>query len=325
MIQKIFFIFSKKYEKVWHTLLIGTIFLGAIGSTFLYFQYYKFRKISMELLDLKEDYRVYTNALKKILTDKAYEIEQSAQSDQKKKELIKQVAWSEFDTVISSDSLEDHFFTLNRDTDYLDERALAFASQHGLYDEVYKIIDVQEWENAVMPKIKKVKKIVPKIRKRAEAEFIGIPAGKGILRIDKKKGICDFDFSWPVDRTKFWLSSLFGPRRLRNKGWKYHYGIDMAALKGTPVKAAATGIVLESYWNNGYGNCIIVAHNKKYKTRYAHLDKRLVKVGQKVKRGQVIGKVGDTGLVRGSGKDASHLHFEVYAFGKHVNPLSVLV
>jgi len=85
MIQKIFFIFSKKYEKVWHTLLIGTIFLGAIGSTFLYFQYYKFRKISMELLDLKEDYRVYTNALKKILTDKAYEIEQSAQSDQKKK------------------------------------------------------------------------------------------------------------------------------------------------------------------------------------------------------------------------------------------------
>ena len=71
MIQKIFFIFSKKYEKVWHTLLIGTIFLGAIGSTFLYFQYYKFRKISMELLDLKEDYRVYTNALKKILTGKA--------------------------------------------------------------------------------------------------------------------------------------------------------------------------------------------------------------------------------------------------------------
>ena len=221
--------------------------------------------------------------------------------------------------------LEDHFFIINRDTDYLDNRALSFAKKHNLYEEVHKMIDVQEWEKAVMPKLKKQKKKVKRKRKKGQTEFVGIPAGKGILKIDGKKGPKDFDFSWPVDRKKFWLSSLFGPRRLRNRGWKFHYGIDMAALKGTPVKAAATGIVLESFWNNGYGNCIIIAHNKKYKTRYAHLDKRLVKVGQKVKRGQVIGKVGDTGLVRKSGRDASHLHFEVYAFGKHVNPLSVLV
>ncbi len=112
---------------------------------------------------------------------------------------------------------------------------------------------------------------------------------------------------------------------MKGGGTKYHYGIDMAANKGTPVRAAATGIVLESYWNNGYGNCIIVAHNRKYKTRYAHLNTRRVKIGQKVKRGEVIGTVGDTGLVRKSGKDASHLHFEVYAFGRHINPLTVLV
>jgi murein DD-endopeptidase MepM/ murein hydrolase activator NlpD len=325
MIQKVFFLFSSKHARSWHAFLIGISCLGVFGSFLLCFQYYKLKKISIELLDLKEDYRVYTNALKKILTDKSYEIEQSAQSDQKKKGSTKQITWIESDTVSSNDALEDHFFTVNRDTDYLDERALVFARQYGLHDEVHKIIDVQEWEKAVMPKLKKIQQKIKKKIKRTGAEFIGIPAGKGILQIDKKKGVCDFDFLWPIDRKKFWLSSLFGPRRLRNRGWKYHYGIDMAALKGTPIKAAATGIVLESYWNNGYGNCIIVAHNKKYKTRYAHLDKRLVKVGQKVTRGQVIGKVGDTGLVRKSGRDASHLHFEVYAFGKHVNPLSVLV
>lgn len=98
----------------------------------------------------------------------------------------------------------------------------------------------------------------------------------------------------------------------------------MAANKGTPVKAAAAGIVLESYWNNGYGNCIIVAHNRKYKTRYAHLHKRKVRVGQKVMTGEVIGTVGDTGLIVKKGHDGSHLHFEVYAFGRHINPLSVL-
>ncbi|MCF7900352.1 M23 family metallopeptidase [Candidatus Babeliales bacterium] len=325
MIRKIFFLFSKKHEKIWHALLIVVTCVGMLGSLFLCFQSYTLKKASLELLDLKEDYRVYTNALKKILTDQAYEGEHNTQSDQKKKERVEKIKWINPDAVVSSDSLEDHFFVINRDPDYLDDQSLRYARQHGLYDEVYKMIYVQELEKAVMPQRKQSKKIIKKRLKKGCAEFVGIPAGKGILNIDKKKGVYDFDFSWPIDRKNFWLSSLFGPRRLRNRGWKFHYGIDMAAHKGTLVTAAATGIVLESYWNNGYGNCIIVAHNKKYKTRYAHLDKRLVKVGQKVKRGQVIGKVGDTGLVRKSGQDASHLHFEVYAFGKHVNPLSVLV
>ena len=112
---------------------------------------------------------------------------------------------------------------------------------------------------------------------------------------------------------------------MKNRKSRYHYGIDMAALKGTPIKAAASGIVIESALHPGYGNYVLIVHNKKYKTRYAHLHKRKVQVGQKVKAGQIIGTVGDTGLVRKSGKDASHLHFEVYVFGQHVNPLSLLV
>ena len=62
----------------------------------------------------------------------------------------------------------------------------------------------------------------------------------------------------------------------------------------------------------------------KYRTRYAHLDKILVKVGKKVSQNQCIGKVGDTGFIRKKGRDGSHLHFEVLAFGKQMNPLYVL-
>ena len=69
----------------------------------------------------------------------------------------------------------------------------------------------------------------------------------------------------------------------------------------------------------------MVKHSNGYKTRYAHLYKMYVKPGQRVKQGQKIGAVGSTGYVRKSGKDASHLHFEIYSNGKHVNPLKYLL
>lgn len=143
------------------------------------------------------------------------------------------------------------------------------------------------------------------------------------LRSSCKK---DFIFSWPIDRSRFWLSSFFGPRRKKNGSPGFHYGIDMAALKGTSVMAAAPGVVIESRYNAGYGNTIVLAHNGKYKTRYAHLDSLFVKVGQPVQRGALIGTVGNTGYVRSAfGKDPSHLHFELHMFGKKVNPMHFLI
>ena len=132
-------------------------------------------------------------------------------------------------------------------------------------------------------------------------------------------------FIWPIDKTKFWLSSFFGPRKQPNGRDRFHYGIDMAALKGTPVYVAADGKVEQAYNDfTGYGNTIVVKHNGTYKTRYAHLDMMLVEAGQDVQAGTIIGRVGDTGNVRKQGRDASHLHFEVYALGKRVNPLYFL-
>ncbi|MCK5633129.1 M23 family metallopeptidase, partial [bacterium] len=135
----------------------------------------------------------------------------------------------------------------------------------------------------------------------------------------------EIDFSWPIKRSEFWISSLFGSRKKPNGIWGFHYGIDMAAMRGTPVKAACPGIIVEARFSSGYGNTIVIAHGRKYRTRYAHLNKILVRVGQKVKQQQLIGKVGRTGLVwKSQGRDPSHLHFEVHAFGKKVNPMKIL-
>lgn len=137
-------------------------------------------------------------------------------------------------------------------------------------------------------------------------------------------------FHWPIDRSNFWLSSRYGPRKNPGKyggsKWGFHTGIDLAAPRGTQVMAAGTGTIVSATWTPGYGNTIVIEHDYKFRTRYAHLDKIAVHLGQKVNQGQYIGKVGSTGFVRKSrrGGDASHLHFEVYVYGKHDNPFYYL-
>jgi murein DD-endopeptidase MepM/ murein hydrolase activator NlpD len=120
------------------------------------------------------------------------------------------------------------------------------------------------------------------------------------------------------------LSSLFGPRKRIDGTWGFHHGVDMAAVKGTIVKAARAGTVTEACFQTGYGNTVVVQHTEKIKTRYAHLHAIRVSAGQKVKQGAVVGTVGETGFIRKKGKDGSHLHFEVYEKGKRVNPMHCL-
>jgi murein DD-endopeptidase MepM/ murein hydrolase activator NlpD len=98
---------------------------------------------------------------------------------------------------------------------------------------------------------------------------------------------------------------------------KMHTGIDFAASIGTPIYATADGIIdqLEVSFS-GYGKMIEIDHGFGYRTRYAHMHGFAVKKGQKVKRGDLIGYVGDTGL-----STAPHLHYEVFVNGKHVNPV----
>lgn len=98
-----------------------------------------------------------------------------------------------------------------------------------------------------------------------------------------------------------------------------HEGLDFTAMQGTPILAAADGLVTRSGWEDTYGNIVEVTHAEGFMTRYAHISKRLVTEGQRVKRGQHIADVGSTGRSTGP-----HLHYEVFRHGHVLNPAQVL-
>ena len=113
------------------------------------------------------------------------------------------------------------------------------------------------------------------------------------------------------------LSSNFGMRKHPIDGFnKMHKGTDFAAPKGTPIMASGDGVIIRAKWCGGGGNCIKIKHNSTYSTIYAHMHKFAngMRVGRRVKQGQVIGYVGSTGKSTGP-----HLHYEVIENGKKIN------
>jgi len=136
--------------------------------------------------------------------------------------------------------------------------------------------------------------------------FIPIPADSATYLI------------WPVDGV---VTNGFKHKR----GWlrRHHTGVDISAKKGTPIRAAASGVVVLSDKNpdghSGYGKIIIIEHRGRVRTVYAHNKKNFVKEQDLVKRGQIIGEVGRTGRASGY-----HLHFEVREGKKPVDPLKYL-
>ena len=98
---------------------------------------------------------------------------------------------------------------------------------------------------------------------------------------------------------------------------KFHAGMDFTGAIGTPIYATGNGTVITSQFDKGYGRHVIIDHGFNYKTVYAHMDKALVKKGQKVKRGDIIGYIGNTGLSTGP-----HLHYEVRKNDKPLDPVN---
>ena len=115
------------------------------------------------------------------------------------------------------------------------------------------------------------------------------------------------------------LSSGFGMRiHPIPKIKQFHWGMDFTAPTGTEIYSTGKGkVVFASNSHNGYGNHVIVDHGYGYQTLYAHMSKIGVRVGQAVKRGEVLGHVGNTGL-----SSAPHLHYEVIKDGNKVNPVN---
>lgn len=110
------------------------------------------------------------------------------------------------------------------------------------------------------------------------------------------------------------ITSRFGSR------WgRMHTGIDIAASQGAPIRASADGIISFADWESGYGNLVKINHGNQMQTCYAHCSKILVKEGQRVKKGDIIARVGSTGNSTGP-----HLHFEIRLNGIAKNPLNYL-
>lgn len=117
-----------------------------------------------------------------------------------------------------------------------------------------------------------------------------------------------------LDRLHMTYGSRFHPI---HKVWKDHKGLDFAASQGTPVYATGDGKISMAYFSDSYGNVIYLEHGYGYETRYAHLSGFAVKAGEHVKRGQVIGYVGNTGT-----SVSAHLHYEVLYHNQHVHPIN---
>lgn len=127
---------------------------------------------------------------------------------------------------------------------------------------------------------------------------------------DREQYLKDVPIYYPTSGK---ITSPFGQR------WgRLHKGLDISNNIGTKIYAAGNGVVLESRYSYSYGHSILIEHKNGFKTRYAHLSKRLVKKGQEVSQEDLIGLMGNTGTSYGS-----HLHYEIYLNGKLIDPLKI--
>ena len=123
-------------------------------------------------------------------------------------------------------------------------------------------------------------------------------------------------YLWPVHGP---ISSAFGWRSISVAGNRFHGGIDIAAPHGQPVVAARGGVVVRAGWVGAYGYLVAIDHGDGWETRYAHLSRIDVRVGERLAQGAQVGLIGSTGASTGP-----HLHFEVRHDGRALDPLGYL-
>jgi murein DD-endopeptidase MepM/ murein hydrolase activator NlpD len=139
------------------------------------------------------------------------------------------------------------------------------------------------------------------------------------LMLNRKLSQAVTPSGWPVE-SGGWISSPFGPRVDPFTGAaSFHDGLDIAARFGSPILAVAEGVVTFAGADAGYGNLVEITHESGLVTRYAHASAILVKVGDRVRKGQEIARVGSTGRSTGP-----HVHFMVVKDGRPVDPISYL-
>lgn len=279
-------------------------------SVMLVMQYNEFKTETKKMILVRQEYHHYLNILK-----------QSIQNKNKGDEIV-----------VDEDSFDEMNKTDEEQAPELEEASTTDDSAEQTEEVTQEIVEEKpkEFQFISTADEKQLKNLRQQTRQVVQARKKGQKKSLAAQQVGQLKKTTpqvitqDFTFHWPLELHHFWISSLFGARKQANGSPGFHSGVDLAAMKGTPVKAAASGTIIQAQYLPGYGNSILIQHNKYYRTRYAHLHTMNVVEGQKVSQGQKIGTVGATGSVRKSGRDASHLHFEIYHNGTHVNPLRYL-
>ncbi len=313
-------------NQVWIGVACLILVLMSVLAILLFWEYRFFCVQSRKMVALQQQYYSYVDEVKYLLRRYKKFDDFESNGDQERTMCgLDTTTFPEGARIVSSEEddemLNDSFMVINRAPEYLKESTLAYLKEQQL-ESLLKNINVHEWQDYTDQVLlsnephTRIQSKTPSGRRRKPQAY-RLPT-KG------QRALHGLQLAWPIERSRFWLSSLYGPRKKRNGSGGFHYGIDMAAPRGTPVRAAAVGVVEQAQYVSGYGNMVLVAHDARYKTRYAHLDTICVKPKQRVQKGTKIGGVGDTGFTIKSGKDASHLHFEVHERGKQVNPLYLL-
>ena len=178
--------------------------------------------------------------------------------------------------------------------------------------EEYEYEDEEEYTVTILRVTLTVTPLESIVAGRMDSEQSGIFAAytetKGGLQV----------FGTPVDYYwYYYISSYYGYRKNPNTGdEELHRGVDIAVPTGTMVHAAHDGTVMEAAYDSYYGNYVVITDSKGYTTKYAHMDSLTVSTGQSVKKGDTVGKSGNTGSSTGS-----HLHIECLYTGEYYNPL----
>jgi murein DD-endopeptidase MepM/ murein hydrolase activator NlpD len=340
-----------KHFSVVHSVLFSLcISIMTILMILLFIEYRFFCNQSREMIELKQEYAQYVHILSKKINGDDIDDNEVTDSLEDVESLYGVPDWSEAETGVEQeeseieikeilaaeasdapdnddDYIDDSFVVINRQPDYLKQSTLDYMQAEEL-NSLMTAIDIDRWSDYTESSFVKVSQnrqpSISTKKSTVQNKRVSKPVSKPKTHTTMHRSIKECGFIWPIDADKFWLSSLFGPRKRVDGTWGFHHGIDMAAVKGTLVKAARAGTIVEAGFQTGYGNTVVVQHSDALKTRYAHLHTIRVYMGQKIKQGVIIGTVGETGFIRKKGKDGSHLHFEVYEKGKRVNPMHCL-
>ena len=326
---------------------LASIMIGIMIVLFMEYRF--FCKQARELLSLKDQYAYYVDLLEKRIMLEVNDHE-DADAAEDMREHVMQGLYQVVDEMIEESPLmideisaaessdapdnddeyaDDSFVIINRHPDYLKQSTMDYIESQEL-NALMTAIDIDRWSDYTESSTK------VQLQSAAKATSKSLPQKKTVRStvsqskkaktnsVTSRRPVKECGFIWPIDGDKFWISSLFGPRKRIDGTWGFHHGVDMAALKGTAVKAARSGVVVEASFQSGYGNTVVIKHSDTLSTRYAHLHTIRAAIGQNVKQAMVIGTVGETGFIRKKGKDGSHLHFEVYEHGKRINPMPCL-